>query len=144
MRKANICLLAVMLVLAGFLPAFFVGIEPAMAQGYTWTDTRGPGNGEGNALLFLSSRNQLYRGSSRGVWVYDPATGAWSDTGGGLSAYSVDSLGWDERTRRLALQPGEWKLDGHRRRGERLDHQRPGLGGALPLRGHQRQRRLAL
>lgn len=88
----TVVILTVLLVVL-VLPS--AGVGSAVADGCTWIDTRGPGNGTAYALAYVPSRHELYRGTNRGVWRYDEVTGNWSDTGGAVSLYTVLALLWD-------------------------------------------------
>jgi hypothetical protein len=87
-----------------------------------WSDTLGPGNGTALSLLYVSARKELYRGTNRGVWVYDPAEATWSPLGGGLAEYTVYSLAWDGS--RLYAGTGDeiWTYDPSSRLWTTMDH----------------------
>jgi hypothetical protein len=111
--------LAAILIMAACIMMSAIAPRAALASS-SWTDCCGPGNGYAKALACDSTHNILHRGTStRGVWKYDGAI--WTDTGGAISSYDIESLA-DDSTHNLlyagcsnfstGLSHGVWKYDG--------------------------------
>ena len=67
---------------------------PRAQAEYSWSDLKGPGEGDAWALAYDSGHSVLYKGTSdRGVWKYQG--GAWTSTGGGLAGLTVLSMAYD-------------------------------------------------
>lgn len=61
--KTLVCLLSVLVSFLGLLVPLVFAASLAATNGYTWTDTQGPGNGMVSSLLFFPSRNELCAGT---------------------------------------------------------------------------------
>lgn len=91
-KRLILYLMASFFMVLGLLAPLLLATEPAVADGYAWTDT---GGGLSSAWIMSLSWGgaYLYAGTNNtGVWRYDPAAGLWSDTGGGVRA---SCLAWD-------------------------------------------------
>jgi len=89
-KSITCCVLLVSLVAVAF-GLLFTGTA---AASYSWIDSRGPGNGDAQALAYDSARNILYRGTSgRGVWKYK--SNAWHSLGGGVNGFAINALVYD-------------------------------------------------
>jgi hypothetical protein len=93
--KTLVCLLSVAALILGLLVFLAASTSPAAADGETWVDTKGPGEGDAHDLVYVPERNELYRAANQGVWCYEPSTATWSDTGGEVSDLVIYSLVWD-------------------------------------------------
>ena len=98
------------LMVAGMLGISFFASGVALAD-YSWSDTRGPGDGDATALAQDQARNILYRGT-RGRGVYRYRSGAWSAVGGLPAGTGVSALVYDKDRNLLyagILGSGVWR-----------------------------------
>ncbi|NPV61015.1 MAG: hypothetical protein HPY75_15300, partial [Actinobacteria bacterium] len=112
-KKRIACAFLSVLLACGLANAFFIEKGGAgVAREYTWTDMRGPGNGDALALAYATERQELYRGTNRGVWAFKRSDVKWEELGGTVSGFVVTSLAWSGSMLYAGTREhGVWRYD---------------------------------
>jgi IPT/TIG domain len=93
--KGIVCVTSTLVLLIAIFAGLALTASTASAAGYTWTNTNCPPIN--NVYWNLGwAGGSLYAGiGSAGVLRYNPATGVWTDTGGGIKTYLATCFAWD-------------------------------------------------
>src|SRR4030042_2065749 len=100
-----------LVLLVGLLFPTFANTPSAKAETSSWNYTNGPGNNGALDLLYVASRNELYRAVHDGVWLYDPISSSWIDLGAS-NLGRVECLAFDGRFLYAGcFTQGLWRYD---------------------------------